>query len=229
MPYFNPTLRDVLHVITIRQFGPKSNNITFIMLPVLILCVCSFAYSTIYAYGFLFRTQSHSGSILTTLAVAPSRHRTRSTEYVQSNNPNLQTKQSTLATKSPPITIKRNDNIIEKLIIGSLTFLLAFISHELFSKKWYAAMRDVGFEYKNFVMVTKALITRRDKPIAEVSSSIVRLLNVILPPFVKEFFKKSYQQNPKFICTSSSLWYRKSFLSDIVKLYKIAYRYFGII
>jgi len=100
----------------------------------------------------------------------------------------------------------RKDNILEKLLIFVLSFVLYKISPIKFGSATYLKTQPLirfGMSFDDFVAVSKTLF-RTSSSTMDVKVRIVTLLRDLIPQFIRDFFRLSYQSNPQWICEKSS-------------------------
>lgn len=118
---------------------------------------------------------------------------------------------SSASTKLPPRTREiRKDNLFERFALFLLSFALSKISPDINS-----ASKKVGFNYSNFVGVTKTLLNKNRNAI-DISTDVLNLLKFLLPIQLRSAFKKKALNDPKYISEASSLWMSYGFISWLV-------------
>jgi len=113
---------------------------------------------------------------------------------------------------APEPKLQRTDNIIERMALFALSSILALAINTTDRK---LLVRNIGFSYTNFVRITKLLIAK-SRNISDVTDAIIKILTVILPKFVTDFFRTNYAKNSRYICEASSLWFTFGFIEWLV-------------
>jgi hypothetical protein len=105
--------------------------------------------------------------------------------------------------------LKRNDTVIEKIAIFSLSLLLSSISPDPLK-----SLSKSGFSYSNFVDCSKILLEFQTPDI--IKTKIVSLIVRILPSFVRDYFKTKYRETPRLVAELSVRWFEFGFLHWLV-------------
>lgn len=110
---------------------------------------------------------------------------------------------------SKSLNVARNDTIVEKVAIFSLSVLLSLIAPDPTT-----ALPKCGFEYKNFVETAKHLLGYNSPDV--IRSKIVSLVVRILPGFVRDYFRTKYLESPQLVAKLSVQWFEFGFLHWLV-------------
>jgi Beta-carotene isomerase D27-like, C-terminal len=117
----------------------------------------------------------------------------------------LTSKDAVLQSKLQP----RNDTIIEKAAIFSLSFLLSTITPNP-----QVAITKLGTSYSNFVDVSKLMLQAKTPDV--IKDRIVDLLLKVLPKIIRDGFASKYIESPRWVCESSVTWFGFGFLEWLV-------------
>ncbi len=108
----------------------------------------------------------------------------------------------------------RRDNIIERVVIFLLSFLLARLIDDKSTRK--EAMSKLRFNFDGFLDVTKVLLRSAGTRPEVIRIKIVALLTSLMPRKVVDFFKATFQEDPKLLCEQSSEWIGFGFIGWLI-------------
>ena len=117
-----------------------------------------------------------------------------------------QGKQEGLATPPTRVYPLRHDNVLERAAILVLSLALSrFLTTEELKREARVLLRwDSSFV--EFCGITKLLLRKANGSVESMQARIVKLLNMLVPPQAKKFFKDTYLTNARLICEQSSEW-----------------------
>jgi len=139
-----------------------------------------------------------------TLRVGPQRHQKFFLRPLAAQSAPGQ--QQVLATPPARAYPERRDNVLERAAILVLSLALSrFLTTEELKSEARALLRwDSGFD--DFCAITKLLLRKANGSVEAMQARIVKLLNMLVPPQAKTFFKDTYLTNARLICEQSSEW-----------------------
>jgi len=111
---------------------------------------------------------------------------------------------------APLATVQREDNAFEKIALFGLTAALASLS-----RNPLAALKRAGPSYASFVEVSQRHFMAGRSPL-ELKQILTTLLDRVIPPPVKAFFRSKFAEDKRWISEQSVLWFSFNLLSWLV-------------
>lgn len=103
----------------------------------------------------------------------------------------------------------QRDNILEQAVLYLLSWALSRFLTTAELRREAGALLRFGMSFQDFCSLTKLLIRRSNGSIDTMQASIVKLLDSLVPPAVRSFFKDTYRENAQLICEQSSEWIQR--------------------
>ena len=103
----------------------------------------------------------------------------------------------------------QRDNILEQAVLFLLSWALSRFLTTVELRREAGALLRFGMSFQDFCSLTKLLIRRSNGSIDTMQASIVTLLDSLVPPAVRSFFKDTYRENAQLICEQSSEWIQR--------------------